>query len=71
MKVRVEILRWEDEGADPRVIHALSHESHSLDAVKATIEGVIESVDLAETAHGYRIITESGTELYGWSARRT
>jgi hypothetical protein len=43
MKVRVEILRWEDEGEEPRVLHALSHESHSLDAVKATIESVIES----------------------------
>ena len=66
MKVRVEILRW-DGGEQPTVVHTLSHESHSLPAVKATVESVIDSVPLAEPPHGYRIITEGGTELYGWT----
>lgn len=65
MKVRVEILRW--DGEQPKVVHSLSHESHSLPAVKATVESVIHSVPLPEPPHGYRIITEGGTELYGWT----
>jgi hypothetical protein len=67
MKVRVELLRWEGAGEEPRVLHSLTHESHSLPAVKAAIERVMESIPLREPPHGYRIVTESGTELYGWS----
>jgi len=66
MKVRVEILRW-DGGEQPRVVHSLSHESHALPAVQATIENVLRTVTLPEAPHGYRIITEGGTELYGWA----
>jgi len=65
MKVRVEILRW-DGGEQPTVVHTLSHESHSLPAVKATVESVLDAVPLPDPPHGYRIITEGGTELYGW-----
>jgi hypothetical protein len=66
MKVRVEILRW-DGGEQPKVIHSLSHESHALPAVQAAIESVLRTIPLPAHPHGYRIITEGGTELYGWA----
>jgi hypothetical protein len=69
MKVRVEILRWEGEEL-PKVLHAIAHESHSLQAVKSSVESVIESTALPEPADGYRIVTEGGTELYGWPNRQ-
>jgi hypothetical protein len=69
MRVRVEILRWEGDGP-PKVVHAIAHESHSLQAVKASVERVIESAELPEAPDGYRIVTEGGTELYGWAGRQ-
>ena len=67
MKIRVEILRWEKSGEEPRVLYSLSHEGHSVGVIKRAVETVIESVSMPEPPHGYRIITEQGTELYGWA----
>jgi hypothetical protein len=66
MKVRVDILRWENSGEEPKVLHSLAHETHSIQAVDAAAQGVIASAELSE-ANGYRIVTESGTELYGFA----
>jgi hypothetical protein len=66
MKIRVEILRWENS-EEPRVLYSLSHEGHSMGAIKRALESVMESVPLPDPPHGYRIVTESGTELYGWA----
>jgi hypothetical protein len=67
MKIRVEILRWEKSGEEPRILYSLSHESHSLRTIKGAVESIMESVFLPEPPHGYRIVTEHGTELYGWA----
>lgn len=67
MKVMVEILRW-DDGVQPKELHVPSHDSHSLEIVRATVQGVIDSPDLS--ANGYRITTDAGDELYG-SAQRS
>jgi len=67
MKVTLEILRW-DGGDQPQVLHRLSHDCHSLETVRATIQAVIDSPDL--TANGYRIVTDAGDEIYG-SAQRS
>lgn len=66
MKIRVEFLRW-DGGEQPKVIHTLSHESHVLPPVQAAVENTIRSTPLPSTPHGYRIVTEGGTELCGWT----
>ena len=52
MKIRVEILRWEKSGEEPRILYSC----------------ILEPVSLPEPPHGYRIVTEQGTELYGWAA---
>lgn len=65
MKVRVDILRWETSGEQPKVLHSLAHETHSIEAVDAAAQGVVASGD--GPANGYRIVTESGVELYGWA----
>jgi hypothetical protein len=62
MRVMVEILHW-DGGEQPKVLHALCHESHSLETVKATAQGLIDSPDVP--ANGYRITTDEGLELFG------
>jgi hypothetical protein len=65
MKVTVEILRWEG-GGHPKVLHTLTHESHSVELVAAAAQGVIDSGELPERVDGYRLTTENGLELYGW-----
>jgi hypothetical protein len=62
MKVTVEILTFA-RGEEPKVVHAICHETHSLEAVEATARGVVESPDLP--GQGYRIMTEDGQELFG------
>ena len=68
MKVTVEILRW-DGGEQPRVLHALTHETHSLEAVAAAAQGVIDSGEWPDQVDGYRLTTESGLEVFGWPDR--
>lgn len=68
MKVTVEILRWED-GKKPKVLGAIRHESHSLEAVAAAAQGVIDSGELPGKVDGYRIVTERGSEFFGWADR--
>ena len=66
MKVTVEILRW-DGSEQPTVLHVLNHECHSLEAVRASVQGVIDSPEV--TGNGYRIITDQGDELFGSTQR--
>jgi hypothetical protein len=68
MKVTVEILRWEG-GEQPTVLHKFSHDSHSLETVVAAAQGVIDSSELPERVDGYRLITDTGVEFYGWPDR--
>lgn len=65
MKVSVELLRWQG-GDQPTVLHRISHESHSLETVAATLRNLVNSPEIPLRPDGYRIITEDGTELYGW-----
>jgi hypothetical protein len=66
MNVTVEILRWAD-GHNPEVLQTVSHICHSLDTVIAAAQSVVEAPDVP--GNGYRIITDKGVELYGWSDR--
>ena len=66
MKVRIEILRW-DHGAEPKVLGAIHHESHSLEAVASAAQGVIDSGELPGKVDGFRIVTENGSEFFGWA----
>jgi hypothetical protein len=68
MKVTVEILRI-GGGEQPKVLHSLTHEAHSLEAVAAAAQGVIDSGELPGQVDGYRLTTESGLEMYGWPDR--
>jgi hypothetical protein len=65
MKVSVELLRWQGD-EQPKVLHRLVHESHSLETVAGALRNVINSPELPLKPNGYRIVTEGGTELYGW-----
>jgi hypothetical protein len=63
MNVTVEILRWAD-GHNPEVLQSVSHICHSLDTVIAAAQNVVAAPDVP--GNGYRIITDQGTEMYGW-----
>jgi hypothetical protein len=64
MKVRIEILRFEQ--GEQKVIGAITHEARAIEAVAAAAQGMVDSGQLAERVDGYRIVTDSGTEFYGW-----
>lgn len=67
MKVLVEILYW-NGAEDPTVLHRMSHNCHSLETVRATVQGVIDSPDVP--GNGYHISTDKGDELFGSAQRR-
>ena len=67
MKVTIEILRFE-HGAQ-KVIGTITHETHAIEPVAAAAQGVIDSGDLLGSVDGYRIVTETGAEYYGWPGR--
>jgi hypothetical protein len=68
MKVIVEMLRW-DSDPQPKLLHVLTHESHSLESVRATVQAVIDDPDNA--ANAYRIISDNGDELQCSMARNS
>jgi hypothetical protein len=67
MKVTIEILRFEH--GEQRVIGTITHETHAIEPVAAAAQGVIDSGELPEPVDGYRIVTETGAEYYGWPER--
>jgi hypothetical protein len=67
MRVRIEMLRFEH--GEQRVVGAISHETHALESVAAAAQGVVDSGELPQPVDGYRIVTESGAEYYGWPER--
>ena len=66
MKVRIEILRWNARG-EPQVLGAIQHESHSLEVIVTAAQGVIDSGELPGKVDGFRIVTENGSEFFGWA----
>jgi hypothetical protein len=67
MKVTVEILHWNGD-PQPRLLHVITHESHSLETIRATVQAMIDAPDVP--ANGYHIVTENGDEFFG-SAQRS
>jgi hypothetical protein len=61
MKVTVEIF------SNGSRLHSISHEAHSLEAVKAAAQSLIDAADLP--AQSYRVLTEDGRELSPSSAK--
>jgi len=55
MKITVEIF------ANGSRLHSISHEVHSLEAVKAAAQSLVDAADLP--AQSYRLLAEDGREL--------
>ena len=66
--VVIEILRVENN-KPPQILHRLSHSAHSLEAVFTSVEAVINSYRLPAGPNAFRIVTDSGTEIYRWPDR--
>ena len=64
MKLRIEMLRFEQ-----KVIGSITHEAHAIAPVAAAAQGVLDSAELPGSVDGYRIVTETGAEFYGWPGR--
>jgi hypothetical protein len=65
VKIKIELLRHENGSL--KVLHAIEHESHNLQAVAAAVQGVVNSPDLE--IDSYRILTDQGDEIVGWPQR--
>jgi hypothetical protein len=64
VKIRIELLRHEN--GEEKVLHAIEHESHNLQAVAAAVQGVVDSPELE--VDSYRITSDNGDEIFGWTA---
>lgn len=64
VKIKIELMRHEN--GEQKVLHAIEHESHNLQAVTAAVQGVVDSSELE--VDSYRITTDNGDEIVGWSA---
>lgn len=62
-KVTVEMLRVE-KNKPPRLVHRLTHSTHSLEAVVATMENMLRSSTSASGANAFRITSDKGAEIY-------
>ena len=62
-KVTVEMLHVE-KNKPPRLIHRLTHSTHSLEAVVTTMENMLRSSASASGANAFRITSDKGTEIY-------
>jgi hypothetical protein len=62
-KVTVEMLRVE-KNKPPRLLHRLTHSTHSLEAVVATMENMLRSSPSATGANAFRITSDKGAEIY-------
>ena len=63
MKYVIEILALNGAG-QPRVLHSFSHTASSVHMVCETMKAVQESHEWPAEAHGFRILSEAGDELY-------
>lgn len=62
-KVTVEMLRVE-KNKPPRLLHRLTHSTHSLEAVIATMENMLRNSASASGANAFRITSDKGAEIY-------
>jgi hypothetical protein len=62
-KVTVEMLRVE-KGAPPRLLHRLTHSTHSLPAVVATMKTMLRATSAGSGANAFRITCDRGTDIY-------
>jgi hypothetical protein len=62
VKIKIKLLRREN--GSQKVVGAIEHESHNLQAVAAAVQGVVHSSELE--IDSYRISTDRGDEIVGW-----
>ena len=65
VKIKIELLR--SENGSQKVVGAIEHESHNLQAVAAAVQGVVNASELE--IDSYRISTDRGDEIIGWPDR--
>jgi hypothetical protein len=65
LKFIVEILKL--NGAEqPRVLYSFAHTASSVDMIRETMMGVLQSAQWPPAANGFRILSPDGVELCRW-----
>jgi hypothetical protein len=65
LKFIIQILKA-DSGQPPRILHGFSHTASSIHMVRETMKAITESSEWPPGANGFRILSETGVELYRW-----
>jgi hypothetical protein len=65
LKFVIEVLKL-DNGQPHRILHAFTHAASSVHLVRETMKAVMASPEWPQEANGFRIVTETGKELYFW-----
>jgi hypothetical protein len=65
LKFIIEILRL-NSAQTPRILYGFSHTASSVHMVRETMKAITESSEWPPDANGFRILSETGVELYRW-----
>jgi coenzyme F420-reducing hydrogenase delta subunit len=65
MKFIIQVLKLNGAGK-PQILHAFAHSASSVHMVRETMKALIESPEWPLEAKGFRIVSETGSELYRW-----
>jgi hypothetical protein len=65
LKFVIEILKA-NSGQQPRVLHRFSHTASYVNMVRETMKAITESSEWPREANGFRILSQTGAELYRW-----
>jgi hypothetical protein len=65
LKFIIEVLKL-TRGGKAQVLHVFTHSASSIHMVRETMKAVRTSSEWPDDADGFRILSESGAELYRW-----
>ena len=65
LKFIIQILKLNDL-LPPQILHVFMHTASSAHMVRETMKAITESSEWPSEANGFRILPETGTELYRW-----
>jgi len=65
LKFIIEILKF-NSARTPHNLYGFSHTASSIHVVRETMKPITDSSEWPPEANGFRILSETGTELYRW-----
>jgi hypothetical protein len=65
LKFIIEVLKLNGAG-QPHILHTFTHAASSMHMVRETMKTVLGSPQWPPEANGFRIVAETGEEMYRW-----